>query len=127
MNPQICPYLYYRDADAGVDFMIKALGLELESAFRTPEGKIVHAQLTIGAGRIFVGPGMVPFGTHGVHDPDAVSSALYVTVDDLDAHFARAKANGALLRAEISEKPHGDRIYVASDPQGQRWIFAQPK
>ncbi len=95
MNPQICPYLYYADADAAVDFMTKALGLELESSFRTPEGKIVHA-------------------------------ALYVYVDDLEAHLEHARAAGAKIRAEISDKGP-DRMYAASDPQGQRWIFAQPK
>jgi uncharacterized glyoxalase superfamily protein PhnB len=126
MSPQITPYLYYADADAAVDFMIKAFGLALESAFRTPEGKIVHAQLSIGTGRIFVGPGMAYFGTHGVENPDAVHAALYVYVDGLEAHLERSRACGAKIRAEISDKG-ADRIYAASDPEGQRWIFAQRK
>ncbi len=127
-NPQICPYLYYADADAAVDWLTKAFGLEVRSAFRTPEGRIVHAQLTTGSGVIFLGPGMAPFGTHGVQDPEAVHAALYVYVDDLAAHFARAAAAGAKIRSEIRETPGGgDLMYAARDPQGQRWIFAQPK
>jgi len=123
--PQICPYLYYRDADAALDWLAKAFGFAVRAAFRTPEGKVVHAQLELGSGVIFVGPGMVPFGTAGVADPDAVHAALYVYVDDVAAHLAQARAAGAKILGELSPKPNGDLTYAASDPQGQRWIFAQ--
>ncbi|HTF33189.1 MAG TPA: VOC family protein [Myxococcota bacterium] len=126
--PQVSPYLYYADADAAIDWLTKSFGFTLRSAFRGPNGHVLHAELQVGAsGVILIGPGMVPFGTSAVQDPDAVHASLYVYVDDIASHFARAKACGAMIRSEIQEKPHGDLIYVASDPQGQRWYFAQPK
>jgi uncharacterized glyoxalase superfamily protein PhnB len=125
--PQICPYLYYADADAAVDWLVKGFGFELRSAFRGPDQSILHAEIQLGSGVVFIGPGMVPFGTHAVQDADAVHTGLYVYVDDIERHLERARAAGATIRSEIEEKPHGDLMYAASDPQGQRWYFAQPK
>ena len=125
--PQIVPYLYCRDADAAVDWLCKSFGFTLRTAFRTGEGKIVHCQLEHGSGVIFLGPGMVPFGTAGVRDADAVHAALYVYVDDVEAHLARARAAGARILSELSPKPNGDLTYAASDPQGQRWVFAEAR
>ena len=47
----------------------------------------------------------------------------WVFVDDLDAHFANAKTQGATIVEEIHQ--HGYRAYVADDIEGHRWTFAQ--
>jgi uncharacterized glyoxalase superfamily protein PhnB len=126
-SPQIIPYLYYEDADAALEFMQKAFGFEIESAFRNPnDGRVLTSTLRTGSGKIMVGPGMKPFGTRGTPDPDQVSSMLYVFVDDVDAHYGRAKAAGAQIRAEPHVHFGGNRQYTATDPGGQRWTFAQP-
>lgn len=46
-------------------------------------------------------------------------------VDDLDAHFAHAKAAGATIVSEIHQ--HGYRAYSAEDLEGRRWTFAQAR
>jgi uncharacterized glyoxalase superfamily protein PhnB len=68
---------------------------------------------------------MAAFGTRATPDPDAVSSMTYVYVDDVDAHCERARAAGAVIRAEPHVHFGGNRQYTASDPGGQRWTFAQ--
>ena len=123
---QIVPYLYYADAGAAIEFMEKAFGFEIVSAFRGPDGTVLTAKVRTGSGVILVGPGMVPFGTRGVEEPDFVSSMTYVYVEDVESHYARAKAAGAQIRAEPHAHFGGDRIYTASDPGGQRWTFAEP-
>ncbi|HXY92002.1 MAG TPA: VOC family protein [Acidimicrobiia bacterium] len=50
----------------------------------------------------------------------------WVYVDDLDAHFAHAKGNGATIVEEIREYP-GTRVYVADDLEGNRWTFSQAR
>jgi uncharacterized glyoxalase superfamily protein PhnB len=126
-HPQIIPYLYYEDAGPAIEFMEKAFGFRIESAFRNPtDDRVLHAAVRTGSGVIFVGPGMEPFGTQGPPDPDFVSAMTYVFVEDVDAHFERAKAAGAEIRAELHEHFGGNRQYSASDPGGQRWTFAQP-
>ena len=49
----------------------------------------------------------------------------WVFVDDLDAHFANATATGARIVQGIHQ--HGYRAYVAEDPEGHRWTFAQAR
>ena len=51
----------------------------------------------------------------GKPDPDL----LYVSVDDLDAHHARAE-----IIEEPADQPYGDRRSGAVDPEGHRWYFA---
>jgi len=125
--PQIIPYLYYEDADAALTFLTDVFGFSVDHVFRNPtDDKVLNAQLRTGSGVVFVGPGMVYFGTRGTPDRERVSSMVYVFVDDVDAHFARVSASDA----EIRETPHshfGDnRQYTVSDPGGQRWTFATP-
>lgn len=47
----------------------------------------------------------------------------WVFVDDLDGHFARAKAGGARIVNDIWQ--HGARAYDVEDLEGNRWTFAQ--
>ena len=100
-RPDVIPYLYYDDAAAAIDFIEKAFGFQIESIFRNPDdSKVLHAQLRTGSGIIFVGPGMEPFGTRATPNPEFVSTMVYVFVEDVDAHFVRAKAAGARIWAE---------------------------
>ena len=54
-----------------------------------------------------------------------VSSMLYIYIDDVDQHFARAKAAGAKIVLPLDDRPWGDRNYQAEDPEGHQWTFAQ--
>jgi uncharacterized glyoxalase superfamily protein PhnB len=49
----------------------------------------------------------------------------WVYVEDLDAHFAHAQAQGATIVEGIRQ--HGFRAYVAEDLEGHRWTFAQAR
>ncbi len=122
---QIVPYLYYEDAGAAIEFMEKAFGFEICHAFRTPEDVVLTAKVRTGSGYCLVGPGMEPFGTRPIEDPQWSSTAIYVYVDDVDAQFERAKAAGATVRDEPAAHFGGDRICTVVDPGGHRWIFAQ--
>jgi uncharacterized glyoxalase superfamily protein PhnB len=49
----------------------------------------------------------------------------WVFVDDLDTHLARSVAHGARIVEPVHQ--HGYRAYVAADPEGHRWTFAQAR
>jgi len=124
---QVVPYMYYDDAGDAIEFMERAFGFTIEHAVRHPDdGSVLTAKLRTGSGVILVGPGMEAFGTRAVADADHVSTMIYVFVDDVDAHYARAKAAGAMIRAEPHVHFGGNKQYTASDPGGHRWTFAQP-
>ena len=48
-------------------------------------------------------------------------------VDDVDAHYERAKKAGANITGEPEDRPYGDRVYSVSDPEGHDWFFATSK
>jgi uncharacterized glyoxalase superfamily protein PhnB len=64
----------------------------------------------------------------GFRNPAVVgkTSLVYVIVDDLDGHHARAKAAGARIIEEPADRDYGYRRYGCADPQGHEWYFAQP-
>jgi uncharacterized glyoxalase superfamily protein PhnB len=55
----------------------------------------------------------------------AVTHMPWAYVDDLDAHFAHAKAAGATILSEIEEQ--GYRAYTAEDLEGRAWTFVQAR
>ena len=46
-------------------------------------------------------------------------------VDDLEAHFAHARENGATIVQDLES--HGFTSYVALDLEGRHWRFAQAR
>ncbi len=57
----------------------------------------------------------VPYVIDGVH----------VYVEDVDAHFTRARESGATILSEPADTGYG-RSYRAADLEGHRWMFDQP-
>ena len=54
-----------------------------------------------------------------------VIDGVFVEVDDVDAHHARAVEAGATVIRELNEPGVGFRIYTAEDLEGHRWMFGQ--
>jgi uncharacterized glyoxalase superfamily protein PhnB len=54
-----------------------------------------------------------------------VTHEPWVYVEDVDAHFAHAKAAGATIASEIQQR--GYRAYSAEDLEGHRWTFVQAR
>jgi uncharacterized glyoxalase superfamily protein PhnB len=123
MRQTVTPYLLYEDAGAAVEWLAKAFGFR-EAERIEHEGVVAHAELDVGDGsRIFLGG---PGGDY--RNPKAVgrTSLVYVYVEDVDAHHARAKDAGAEIVEEPHDEPYGDRRYAAEDPEGHVWYFATP-
>ena len=85
----------------------------------------LHAELEVapGGGRVYLGQ---PLG--GFRNPATVGSTshVYIVVDDVDAHYERAKTAGARIIEELNDLPFGHRRYGCADAQGHEWYFAQP-
>ena len=118
----ITPYLLYRDTDAAVDFLTRAAGFTEKVRMRGEDGKSNHAELEIGGAVIMLGS---PGGDYkNPNDLGGRTQLVYVYVDDVDAHFEHAKAQGADIQREPEDQFYGDRIYSFHDPEGHSWSFA---
>ncbi|HEY3263283.1 MAG TPA: VOC family protein [Pseudonocardiaceae bacterium] len=120
---QITPYLLYEDAAAALDWLSSAFGFKETLRFTDDNGRVTHAEMDAGAGGQF----MLGEPGAGYHNPLHTRhhhSFLHVLVDDVDAHFERARAAGAGIVAELGDKEYGTRSYQAADLEGHRWDFA---
>ncbi len=124
-KPRVSPMLAYRDARAAIEFLGKAFGFEELFRIEMPDGKIGHAEVGYDGVRIMLADEFPAMGFESPSGTETRYSQLYVIVDDVDAHYERARAAGAVIVAEPAED-HGDRLYRANDPEGHRWIFATP-
>jgi uncharacterized glyoxalase superfamily protein PhnB len=120
----ITPYLLYEDVDAALSFLSKAFGFQEVLRYTGEEGYVNHAEMRLGEGKIYLGdPGKQYRGPKKLGQETV---GIYVTVDDVDGHFERAKAAGAEIHEEPTDQEYGERRYTARDPEGQLWFFAQP-
>jgi len=54
----------------------------------------------------------------------AQSGGLVVHVDDVDAHYKRARDAGARIDSKPTDQEYGQREYGVRDREGHRWWFA---
>jgi len=120
----ISPYLTYDDAPAAIAFLCEAFGFEQTFRLDMPDGRIGHAELRCGDVRVLLASVFPEMGLASPRDLPGVHCQIHCVVDDVDAHFERAKAAGATIAAEPEDQFYGDRVYRAADPEGQRWMFA---
>jgi uncharacterized glyoxalase superfamily protein PhnB len=121
MTQTVMPYLLYEDGEAAIDFATRAFGFR-EVDRQTGGAGGLHAELEVGGGRIYFGQPPSGFQNPAVAGR---TSSTYVLVDDVDAHFERARAAGAEIVEELTDLPFGHRRYGCRDPQGHEWFFAQ--
>ncbi|HET9625248.1 MAG TPA: VOC family protein [Kofleriaceae bacterium] len=137
--PRISQSAFYKDPQRMIDWLCAAFGFELRLKVDGEAGKLVHSELVLPGGLVMVGG---EHGTGDASDPvrkDFVAPAsvgggntqnMFVYVDDIDAHCARARAAGATITIEPAVSDYGedhwaDRGYECIDAGGHRWWFAQ--
>lgn len=124
-SQRIVPYLCYADAPAAIDFLCAAFGFEERYRLTMPDGRLGHAELGYGGDALHLASVWPEMGFASPRDLPARHCQIHMFVDDVDAHFARAREAGATIAAEPEDQFYGDRIYRSIDPEGHRWIFAQ--
>lgn len=120
----ITPYVLYKDVAAALGFLADAFGFKEVLRYVGAEGYVNHAEMRLGDGRIYLGDPGEQYRSPADHGGETVG--IYVLVDDVDAHFERAKAAGAGIKEEPTDQEYGERRYTARDPEGHVWFFAQP-
>ena len=114
----------YEDPIRAVAFLEQAFGFPeiVEKRLEGANGAIIVTEVQVGDSYIMIGPA----GSHDIASPASLGSStesLMVYVDKIEAHFARAKSNGAQIVTEPSDQYWGDRRYEAKDHEGHLWFF----
>lgn len=120
------PCLVYRDAPRMIAWLCEVFGFARHAVYETEDGRIAHAELTLGEG-------MVMLGSKGAGSPEfdraqqvpaelgGTTQSPYLVVGDADAVYARAKAAGAAIVINIKDEDYGGRGFSCRDPEGHLW------
>ncbi|HUI83633.1 MAG TPA: VOC family protein [Candidatus Binatia bacterium] len=122
----IIAHLIVNDAFRALDFYKNGFGAEILGVHKTPDGKVMHAELNIGGARLmladeFPGTGCASAKTMG---GSPVVLNLYVK-QDVDSLFNRAVNAGATVVMPLANQFWGDRYGQIQDPVGHRWALGQ--
>ena len=124
-HQRIVPYLTYADAPTAIDWLCRVFGFTEVRRMETGDGRIGHAALSFMGEQVMISSAFDEAGTRSPRDLPGLHQQITVYVDDVDAHFAHAQAEGAAILSEPEDQFWGDRTYWVQDLEGHRWTFQQ--
>lgn len=133
--PTVIPMLSYEDGAAALEWLARAFGFRELNRMADDDGRITHAEMEVGDGLIMLATPTPDYRGPKRHREECAAAARWMSVpwvidgvlvyvEDVDAHFAQAKAAGATMLSELVDQPYG-RLYRAEDLEGHRWMFMQ--
>jgi PhnB protein len=112
----VTPYLTIRDVAKLLEFLKKTFAIKVDEPLKSPDGRIMHAQVKIADSTVMLGEAQPGMDTH--------TGQLYVYVEDVDATYKRALAAGAKSFKAPTNEFWGDRRAGVTDFAGNMWWFA---
>lgn len=129
--PRISSSLIYDDPKKAIDWLCRAFGFEVRLLVEGEGGTVEHSELVFGEGVVMVSGAKLDKYPH-LRSPTSLSGGntqtLMVYVDDVEAHFERAREAGATIVMELETHDYGgdywaDRGYGCTDIGGHHWWF----
>ncbi len=122
-NVTMHPIVGYADLGAAIDWLCRVFSFAPLEVMQNADGLYAHVELRLGDGVImptshhksdeFDNPWNRPLATQGI----------YVALDGLDEHYARAVAEGAEILRPLADTDYSSREYTARDLEGNLWSF----
>jgi len=115
------------DVKAAAAFYQKAFGFTKRGIMNAPDGKAIHAELTLRDTTIMLSPEMAQMGARGAKALGASPTTLYLLTENVDKMVAKAVKLGATAKGPVMDQFWGDRTGVLVDPEGYMWMIATHK
>ena len=112
------------DVKAAANFYQKAFGFQKRGIMSGPDGKPVHAELTLRGTTLMLGPEMPEMGARSAKTVGASPTTLYLIVENVDKIVTQAVKLGAKPQGPVSDMFWGDRCGRLVDPEGYTWYVA---
>jgi PhnB protein len=111
------------DIPAAVSFYTKAFGFAKRAVMNGPDGKPMHAELTLRGATLMLGPESPAWGKRSAKSVGASPSGLYLYVENVDKVVAKAISLGATAQGAVMDMFWGDRCGSLVDPEGYSWMI----
>jgi PhnB protein len=111
------------DVKAAVNFYQKALGFTKRGIMNGPDGKPIHAELTLRGTTIMLSPENPGRGARSAKTMGGSPLSLYLTSENVDKLVAKAVKLGATQQGPVMDMFWGDRSGTIVDPEGVTWMI----
>src|SRR5215467_118560 len=115
------------DIPAAVTFYQKAFGFSKRAIMNGPDGKPMHAELTLRGTVLMLGPESAAMGRRTAKSVGASPATLYVYVENVDKVVEKAAKLGATKQGPVMDMFWGDRVGTLVDPDGYTWMVGTHK
>jgi len=112
------------DVKTAAAFYQKAFGFAKRAMMDGPDGKAVHAELTLRGTTLMLGPEMPQMGSRSAKTIGSSPASLYLLTENADKAVAKAVKLGATSKGPVMEMFWGDRCGTVVDPEGYTWMVA---
>ena len=133
--PAVIPMIAYENGPRAMDWLARAFGFRERARMLGQDGRLTHGEMEAGDGLIMLATPSPHYQAPKRHreaceivarwsEVPYIIDGVLVYVDDVAAHFERAKAAGAEILSPVEEGGEGKR-YRVEDLEGHRWMFMQ--
>jgi len=112
------------DVKAAASFYQKAFGFAKRGIMNGPDGKAIHAELTLRGTTLMLGPEVPQMGSRSAKTIGASPGNLYLLTESVDKVVAKAVKLGAAPKGPVMDMFWGDRCGTVVDPEGYTWMVA---
>jgi uncharacterized glyoxalase superfamily protein PhnB len=123
----LSPHLVCAGAAAAIDFYQAAFGATELIRLATPNGKLMHACLSINGSSVMLVDENPDCGMLSPKSLNGSPVTIHLIVSNADAVAQRAVDAGATLKMPVQDMFWGDRYGVLEDPFGHIWSVATPQ
>ena len=112
------------DVKAAASFYQKAFGFAKRGVMNGPDGKPMHAELTLRGTTLMLGPESAERGARSAKTLGGSPMTLYLMTEQVDKLVAKAIKQGATPQGPVMDMFWGDRCGTLTDPDGYTWMIA---
>jgi uncharacterized glyoxalase superfamily protein PhnB len=118
----VLPHVVYQDVAEAIGWLARTFGFIEHYRYGGKEGGPSGAQMHLGNAWIMLRK--VRVGSATPNQAGTGTQSLTIFVDDVEAHFQRAKSAGAKIIETSHETVYGEWQYAAEDLAGHLWLFS---
>jgi PhnB protein len=112
------------DVKAAAAFYQKAFGFAKRGIMNGPDGKAIHAELTLRGTTLMLGPEAPQMGAQSAKTVGASPATLYLLTENVEKIVAKAEKLGGSPKGPVMDMFWGDRCGTVVDPDGYTWMVA---
>ncbi|NEW05687.1 VOC family protein [Paenibacillus sp. SYP-B3998] len=117
-------FLWVKQAAEAIEYYKKAFDAVEIYRLTEADGKVSHAEITIGGAKIELAGEYPEYGILGPETIGNTTVGIHLHVDDADKVYNQAIAAGAISVNPIADQFYGERSGSVKDPFGHYWMIS---